>query len=331
MKTLYISLIGLFSLIVIVNLGCKKKTEKLIPSLETNEVIDIDEVSAKSGGSIMSDGGDDISVRGVVWSTNDNPTLNDSKTSDGSGVGSFTSALTDLIPNTKYYVRAYATNSIGTGYGSVKSFITQKEAEGNVKDADGNNYETVTIGTQVWLKQDLKTTKYNDGSPIPNYTDSLEWDGLTTPGFCWYNNDSAKYAQTYGALYNWHAVNTDKLCPEGWKVPSQADLDILINKYGGDEVAAAKLKEAGTEHWFSNESITDNESGFTALPGGARLSFSIHKGKFHNINNWGFWWTSTDESFDRAYSYSMAGFIDKVYHGTSVFKKDGYSVRCIKK
>ncbi len=135
-------------------------------------------------------------------------------------------------------------------------------AAGTVTDNDGNVYHTVAIGKQVWMAEDLKTTKYNDGTPIPLVTDGTAWVNLNTPGCCWYNNDADTYKATYGALYNWYAVNTGKLAPAGWRVASDADWKTLEMSLGMTQTQAdstdyrgtdegGKLKESGTMHWHA--------------------------------------------------------------------------------
>ena len=120
-----------------------------------------------------------------------------------------------------------------------------------VQDIDGNNYLTVTIGTQIWMAENLRTTKYNDGTAIPLVTDNTTWANLTTPAYCWYNNDAKTNGSTYGALYNWYSVNTKKLCPTGWHVPNDTEWTTLTTYLGGTAVAGGKLKETGTAHWYS--------------------------------------------------------------------------------
>ncbi len=121
-----------------------------------------------------------------------------------------------------------------------------KITESKISDGDGNIYETVTIGTQVWLTENLKATKYNDGTSIQFVTDNTLWATLSTPAYCWYNNDGGNYKDIYGGLYNWWAVNTGKLCPTGWHVPSDGEWTTLTSTLGGENVAGAKLKETGT-------------------------------------------------------------------------------------
>ena len=135
---------------------------------------------------------------------------------------------------------------------------------GSITDIDGNTYKTVTIGTQTWMAENLKVTKYNDGIAIPNVTDNTAWRELTTGALCDYGNTPSN-SETYGKLYNWHAVNTGKLCPTGWHVPSDAEWTELTDYLGGTSVAGDKLKETGSTHWSNLRTGATNETGFTAL------------------------------------------------------------------
>jgi uncharacterized protein (TIGR02145 family) len=141
-----------------------------------------------------------------------------------------------------------------------------------ITDKDGNVYTSVTIGTQVWMVENLKTTKYNYGTEIPNVTDNTEWSNLTTPAYCWYDNDITKKTP-FGALYNFYAVNTGTLCPTGWHVPSNTEWTTLFNYAGGLAVAGGKLKETGTTHWNAPNTGATDEYGFKYLPGGLRDSY----------------------------------------------------------
>lgn len=160
----------------------------------------------------------------------------------------------------------------------VISFITvscKKDSDNNddnnsIIDIEGNVYQTVIIGTQVWMAENLRTTKYNDGSSIPLVTEAAAWDDLNSPGYCWYDNDSINYKDTYGALYNWNAINTGKLAPVGWHVATDADWTTLTTYLGGDSIAGGKLKEQGTSHWAIPNTGASNTSGFTGLPAGFR-------------------------------------------------------------
>ena len=161
-----------------------------IPILTTNEVTSISANSAQSGANITSDGGFSISAKGVCWGTNTSPTISDNKTTDGGGYGAFTSTISGLYPNTTYYVRGYAINSQGTGYGNELSFTSLSSSGETVTDYDGNIYGTVQIGDQVWMQENLKVTHYADGSAIPLVEDSSAWDAFiySEKAYCWYEN-----------------------------------------------------------------------------------------------------------------------------------------------
>ncbi len=195
---------------------------------------------------------------------------------------------------------------------------------GTVTDIDGNVYNTVTIGTQTWMAENLKTTKYNDGTNIPHVTDAAIWAGLSTPGYCWCENNIANKT-TYGTLYNWYTVNTGKLAPTGWHVPTHEEFTALETYLGGEEVAGGKLKEIGFTHWNDPNTGATNETGFTALPGG----FCDANGLFGRPGNYGDWWTSTEAPSNSALSISLT-----FDHGNvnvySVYKRRGHSVRCVK-
>lgn len=192
-----------------------------------------------------------------------------------------------------------------------------------VTDIDGNVYHTVKIGTQTWMVENLKVTKYNDGSSIPNVTDNKAWNNITTPGYCWYNNDVVN-KNIYGALYNWNAVNTGKLCPLGWHVPSKTEWD----KFDTDN-ADVQLKEIGTVHWKGPNDAT-NETGFTALPGGERDL----NGVFWYLGESGSWW-STTEMNPLGYDAIFSEILNYDQHGLGngypeKLGNRGFSVRCIK-
>lgn len=198
-----------------------------------------------------------------------------------------------------------------------------------VKDIDGNVYQTITIGTQVWMKENLKTTRYRDSSEIYSATDDVAWEGLVNKGaWCWYENNSI-YDSTYGKLYNWYATADPRgLCPVGWHVPTDADWLVLIDHLGGPGVAGDKMK--AIDGWNEPNTEATNSSGFTGLPGGYRYDFGL----FYSVGYYGFWWSSTESSHTSISNpwVCLLVFDNNIvlrdwYYGN---KQKGFSVRCMK-
>ena len=298
-----------------------------VPKVETVAISDITTSSAVSGGKGIDDYGFAIEEKGVCWCTEGEPTTDDDKTSNGTDAENFSSELTGLTANTTYYVRAYVTNEFGTGYGKTVTFKTEeaKVVYGpTVKDVDGNEYRTVVIGTQTWMLENLKTTKYNDGTAIAKVLQDADWTKNASGGFCWYNNDEASGKAAFGAIYNWYAVNSGKLAPKGWHVPHNQEWETLKKYLGGIYLAGGKLKEAGTSHWKA-PNLATNESGFTAVPAGTRNYF----GTFSNQNTTANFWSATVPADNNATVWLLTnehtGLTNFVMH-----KASGYSVRCIK-
>lgn len=199
------------------------------------------------------------------------------------------------------------------------------DAGGKVYDIDGNSYNTVRIMGQTWMVENLRTTKLNDGTVIPLVTDNNAWGALTTPGYCWYNNDKEAYGETYGALYNWHTVSTNKLCPTGWKVGGSLEWTLLFNYHGiHPTIAAGFLREAGTTHWNSPNTNATNESGFTALPAGIRND----QGEFNNIGVETTFWSNEFNQAQQIYTYIINRYT--MLRLLSNKPELGLSVRCMK-
>ncbi|MFZ1783953.1 MAG: fibrobacter succinogenes major paralogous domain-containing protein [Ferruginibacter sp.] len=290
-------------------------TGTTLPTIITTAISAITQTTATSGGNITSDGGAAITARGVCWNTSPGPTIANSKTTDGTGTGSFASSVTGMTAGTIYYIRAYATNSAGTAYGNEINFTTVSSIP----------ILSVTICAQVWMLNNLEVTTYRNGDPIPQVTDPTAWAGLTTGAWCYYNNDPAMGA-IYGKLYNWYAVDDPRgLAPAGWHVPTSYDEFItLVTCLGGEAVAGGKMKETGTTHWASPNTGATNSSGFTSLPGGLRFN-----GIFDNVGKIGFWWTSSTSSPTSAFFHSMY-YDSPLAYRTNEFMRVGFSVRCLK-
>lgn len=399
-------------------------TEPQPPTVFTTTVSDIKAYSATVGGNVSSSGGVEVTERGIYWGASTGPEITGTKLIIGSGTGIFSDSLGNLDPGVTYYVKAYAINSLGTAYGEEKNFttlgdtttvtllkytdltatsvtlkgivsandlsttvtfeygtttaygstvtadnspVTEEDdtvsatlsgltpstlyhyrirAENDlgtvysadstfttvitgitdtVSDIDGNTYQTIGIGYQEWMTENLKTTKYNDGNDIPLADNDTIWEELSTPGYCWYNNDSASYQAVYGVLYNWYAVNTGKLCPSGWHVPTDEEITELVDYLGGAGEAGGLLKETGTAHWKSPNKGATDEYDFTALPGGKRND----GGEFIFIKIDGNWWSSTSYSTNYAlYIYVQYNYSNS--YQSYIKKKYGLSVRCLK-
>ena len=196
---------------------------------------------------------------------------------------------------------------------------------GGVSDIDGNSYKTVIIGNQEWMGENLRTTKLNDGTEIPVVTGSTEWRNLKSFACCWYENDIST-KNTVGALYNWHAVGTSKLCPLGWHVPSDAEWTELVKYLGGDKVAGGKLKETGTKSWLSPNEGATNETGFSASSSGTR-GFRI--GPFLKLGYYSDWWSSTEYLGGTAWERRLHFNTTTVTRNASDKRVD-YPVRCIR-
>jgi uncharacterized protein (TIGR02145 family) len=206
---------------------------------------------------------------------------------------------------------------------SGKSVGFAVEVKDSVSDIIGNLYSLVWIGDQLWMKENLRTTKYNDGSSITLQEDNECWYTQTTEAFCWYENNMSLYGETYGALYNWYAVNTGNLCPDGWHVPNETEWMQLVDYLGGEEVAGGKLKDKDHELWNSPNAGATNASGFTAFPAGSRSDL------FHSSGDGAKWWSSGGYDEQNANAFSITYTYPTVlWYNYS--KHHGYSVRCIR-
>jgi len=320
--------IGLF---LVFALGCIKEE---VPTVSTTEITNVTMSSAISGGYVEDDGGMGIIDCGICWSTNDNPTIADNKTIDTLGAFGFESSITGLEANTTYYVRAYATNSVGTGYGNVISFKTSGFST-FTDPRDGNVYKTIQIGNQIWMAENLKYLP----SVVGYETGSVTYPYYYVYGYNGTNISDAKATEnyaTYGVLYNWSAVmggamNSNNnpsgvrgVCPEGWHVPSEAEWTQLTDFLGGVNLAGGKLKETGTTHWNSPNTGATNETGFTALPGGGYYGVN-----FSSIGSYGYWWSATASDNNNAWSRNLDYYASAIFRDYDI-KFLGISIRCVR-
>jgi len=324
-----------------------------LPTVSTANLTAITDTTATSGGEVTADGGATVTALGVCWNTTGNPTIADNLTTDGTGTGIFTSSLTGLTANTTYYVKAYATNAVGTAYGTEKTFTTGS-CPASLTDYDGNSYNTVLIGTQCWMQENLKVTHYPNGTAIPNVTSNSAWGALgnnnTDDAYCYYDNSTAN-VNTYGALYTWAAAMGDNAvssstnpsgvqgaCPTGWHLPSDNEWKQLEMQLGMSQSEADQTGWRGTDQGSQlagNSSLWDNgnleynanfgTSGFTALPGGSRTSSN---GLFHHLGYYGTWWSSTQHFYATAWGRGLNYDLLEV-NRYDYDKSFGVSVRCL--
>ena len=321
-----------------------------LPTISTTHITEISATSANSGGNVTSDGGTNVVARGVCWSSDHLPTISDNHTNDGSGTGNFTSTMTRLTAVTTYYVRAYATNSGGTTYGELMSFTTSGEFDGQpcpntatITDIDSNTYNTVMIGRQCWMKENLRTTKYADGTEILQGSDMS-----STTAHWYYSLNNSSTMSTYGLLYNRTAVlRNDSLsysnpseiqgiCPTGWHVPSKAEWKQLTDYVKSqsqylcenDNTYIAKAL-AYPSNWrtstvtcaIGNTASNNNATGFSAMPAGG------YEGSYVVYGTSVCYWSTSGEF--RRFRFNIST-VESVGLSGDRDRGNSYSVRCVK-
>jgi uncharacterized protein (TIGR02145 family) len=349
MKILFRILSIWFIFLTVLSYSCKK--EDAIPSILTHPVSIIARTSAWLKGTILPGSADSVIEDGFCWSTETLPTLSDQHriTNHRDSNNDLVLYIHGLLSGTTYYVRTYAKTMNGTFYGNMVSFTTKPPTGsinfnalltyGTVSDIDGNIYKTIQIEQQVWMAENLKTTRFNDGSSIPLVEDENSWDILQTPGYCWFENNEAVFRNIYGAYYNWYTVNTGLLCPTGWHIPNEEDWKVLKISLGMTEEQADqilgvagttegdKIREKGVLNWVEESREANNESGFTALPGGCR---SVGSADFLWEGTDASWWSATSAGISVAWSHGVGYNDSGIWRSDMYVKEYGQNIRCVK-
>ncbi len=318
-----------------------------LPTVTTNAISGVTPTGAISGGNVTSDGNSPVTARGICWNTSPNPTLADNVTNNGSGLGSFTSNISGLTPSTTYYVRAYATNSVGTAYGNAISFTTSAPPCNPVTDIDGNTYLVLQLGSQCWMRENLRVTRYANGTNI-----TLSATPSTNTAYRMNPNNNASNVSTYGYLYNWAAVmngasssdsnpsGVQGICPDGWHLPSKREWEQLKNylvsqssyhcnfnnEYLGKSLASTTgWNSSSTTCAVGNNPSSNNSTGFSAPPAGSFYDFG-----YPHVGNYSFFWLTTQHQNPQQ-SYVFHVRYDSPNATTGYMEwKGGYSVRCVR-
>jgi len=333
----------LFSLMIIVFstllICCSKKEVNTPPVVITNAVIssDITKTSTHIVGVMTSNGGIQITTRGFCLSKKPTPSLTDTIITDSdvshynSADGKFQCDVASLAPKTKYYIKAFATNTAGTGYGNVESFTSPDYiisfntnlTYGTLTDVDGNKYKTIQIGTQTWMAENLKVNHYRDGSVIP-IAPVTDWRTLVTGAYCDYLNLPLN-SDLFGKIYNGYAMSDAiKIAPIGWHVATYSDWITLFSNYGGISFAGGKLKEVGLNNWQAPNIAATNESGFTALP----LVGIYHGGFYGGAKAFALWWSDIDSQ--HSIQEVILGNDNIIMSVIPTTAENGYAIRCVK-
>lgn len=289
--------------------------------------------SAVVAGEAVNNGGAEITQMGFCYSTTTPPTVDDNVVNVDVQLGAFSAEISGLQSETLYFVRAFAVNAAGVGYGGVLEvetpgvtvdFLNENLTYDSVVDLDGNVYPTIVIGQQEWMAANLRVTHYSNGDPIPVIVDDATWES-TAVGACVFYDDDCNAEIPYGKKYNWHAVIDDRnVCPTGWHVPSNDEWETMTLIYGGMPAGGA-LKSAGTDYWLPPNMGATNASGLSLLPGGERED----NGFFNALGVLAAYWTATE------YGPNDAFYRELSYGHTNIFtafdsRQSGFSVRCVK-
>jgi uncharacterized protein (TIGR02145 family) len=343
LKNIIVKIFVAFLLLTIYASSCEKdksdqEPDILTPIVVTNLPKYEDGRTAVIFGTVTDSGCCKVISRGFCWGNTMDPELSDHNTSCGFGTGEFNDTLTNLNYDAIYYIRAFAINDEGISYGNNEVIITQqfnipcKNGITSVTDIDGNVYETVLIGEQCWMKENLKTTRYSNGEEIMR-SGSVQKTGLNKllGSYSFYEN-KAEWEEYYGYLYNWHAVtNTNGLCPKGWHIPSQDEWNELTGVLGDSIMLGRHLKSTRTEpenhpRWNAPNTDVSNKTGFSGLPGG----YIKPPDSYNEIGERGFWWSSTENNDEQAWMRILSHNNNIFYNSEEGYKHFLFSVRCLK-
>lgn len=303
-------------------IGCGKNE---IVNIETTIPKGVSYTKATIGGTLNVESKTPILSAGICWSQNDLPTITDNKIDSIRKSSTYYFEITNLQPGKTYYCRAFVTTPHTTYYGSSREFKTIGVPDGSILDIDENVYSTITIGSQTWMMQNLKTTKYRNGDKITNIPTNMNWASSTFGAFCNYENTNSNVTK-FGRLYNWFSINDLRnIAPEGWRIPTETDWQILINYLGGEDICGGKLKDQAIGYWQQPNTGATNESGFTARAGGHRAP----NGFYQNILLSTSFWTSSPYDSDSAVAFSLVN-NSSIISKTIFANKTGLSVRCLK-
>ena len=317
----------------------------------TETISNISQTTTLVGGEIASNIANPIIARGLCWNTFGHPSVHDSVSVDSSGVGTFMSQLSGLLPNTRYYVKAYAISSVDTLYGNEETFMTLVDCPISVTDVEGNVYNTIVIGTQCWMKSNLRTTHYANGDSIPYVAADSTWDDLAaTDTACCYLENNASYVPEYGVLYSWQAVvgsdmassivpsGVQGVCPDGWHVPSMEEFQMLEGEVDSQYGYPNLIWDEEGWHGFDSGKNLKSVSGWNSGGNGTDLygfsakpsSDRIYNGNFPAPGNHCHFWTSAQYNNSYAYSITISAFRDDTDKHEYSNKTMGFSVRCVK-
>jgi uncharacterized protein (TIGR02145 family) len=297
----------------------------ITPGIITQNPTDKTASSAKVTTKITYIWTDPLLEKGICWSTSKNPDITKNKQADNGSNLEFAHTITSLSSGVAYYVRGYAINKHGIFYGNeIQILLLPAPVYGEVVDIDGNKYKTVVIGLKTWMAENLKVTKFNDGTSIPSLSES-EFKTTDGSAFTSYNGNSSN-VPSFGYLYNGYTVtNTKNVCMQGWHLASSSDWYSLASALGGLESAGGRMKAISTI-WASPNEAATNESGFTGLPGGSYCRICLsNSGLFADIGTDGYWWSAQSAEF-----FYLTNNLTSLRTKSTGASNDGMSIRCVK-